>query len=394
MKHSVYSNLAAFLKRVVMTSKRHKLGRNDLCWCGSGKKYKKCHLDRERQQQENPYEAFKKIVAFSRKLVCLHPNAPAECSEKVIRAHTIQRGSSLKRIAEGGHVLGLSADLAELDRNDGKVKVKRVGINQASTFSGFCGRHDKLTFSPVEDVPFAATDEQCFLLGYRAMCRELYQKTTALEATNYMRTLDRGHPVEEQIGWQRFLDRIERGQSAGCRDLVDRKSEFDRVLLSRSFSEVSNYVILTNDIPDVLASFGVTVEFDFRGNKLQNLSDADKLVDSLYVSIIATDAGGAIVLSWRDAHSHACTKFVQSLAVLPDWDVPDAIVRLVFEYSENTSFRQSWWNALDTHLQSGLVDRITTGADVCVPRKPDCLSPEGNNYVNWAITRRLTNCKL
>lgn len=22
-----------------------KLGRNDLCWCGSGKKYKKCHLE-------------------------------------------------------------------------------------------------------------------------------------------------------------------------------------------------------------------------------------------------------------------------------------------------------------------------------------------------------------
>ncbi|MCK4534736.1 MAG: SEC-C domain-containing protein [Syntrophobacterales bacterium] len=21
------------------------LGRNDLCWCGSGKKYKRCHMD-------------------------------------------------------------------------------------------------------------------------------------------------------------------------------------------------------------------------------------------------------------------------------------------------------------------------------------------------------------
>jgi methionyl aminopeptidase len=24
------------------------LGRNDTCWCGSGKKYKRCHLDRDR----------------------------------------------------------------------------------------------------------------------------------------------------------------------------------------------------------------------------------------------------------------------------------------------------------------------------------------------------------
>jgi uncharacterized protein YecA (UPF0149 family) len=24
-----------------------KVGRNDPCWCGSGKKYKKCHLDKD-----------------------------------------------------------------------------------------------------------------------------------------------------------------------------------------------------------------------------------------------------------------------------------------------------------------------------------------------------------
>jgi preprotein translocase subunit SecA len=28
--------------------KQRKLGRNEPCWCGSGKKYKKCHLDLER----------------------------------------------------------------------------------------------------------------------------------------------------------------------------------------------------------------------------------------------------------------------------------------------------------------------------------------------------------
>ena len=32
-----------------------RLGRNDLCWCGSGKKYKKCHLfEDEKKQSRNP----------------------------------------------------------------------------------------------------------------------------------------------------------------------------------------------------------------------------------------------------------------------------------------------------------------------------------------------------
>ena len=30
------------------------LGRNDLCWCGSGKKYKKCHLAKD---QKDRFEA-------------------------------------------------------------------------------------------------------------------------------------------------------------------------------------------------------------------------------------------------------------------------------------------------------------------------------------------------
>jgi hypothetical protein len=28
------------------------VGRNDPCWCGSGRKYKKCHLDADRLKQQ------------------------------------------------------------------------------------------------------------------------------------------------------------------------------------------------------------------------------------------------------------------------------------------------------------------------------------------------------
>ena len=32
----------------VMAGASHKLGRNEPCWCGSGLKYKQCHLDADR----------------------------------------------------------------------------------------------------------------------------------------------------------------------------------------------------------------------------------------------------------------------------------------------------------------------------------------------------------
>jgi len=33
------------------------LGRNELCWCGSGKKYKKCHLSEDEKKANRNYAA-------------------------------------------------------------------------------------------------------------------------------------------------------------------------------------------------------------------------------------------------------------------------------------------------------------------------------------------------
>jgi len=37
----------------------HKISRNDLCWCGSGKKYKKCHLDQDIAEGHFPNKTIK-----------------------------------------------------------------------------------------------------------------------------------------------------------------------------------------------------------------------------------------------------------------------------------------------------------------------------------------------
>ena len=50
--------LISALKNLFMPSEepaRPQTGRNDPCWCGSGKKYKKCHLaeDEKKQAKKN-----------------------------------------------------------------------------------------------------------------------------------------------------------------------------------------------------------------------------------------------------------------------------------------------------------------------------------------------------
>jgi hypothetical protein len=36
-------------------------GRNELCWCGSGKKYKRCHLEKDEKKARAQYEQRRRV---------------------------------------------------------------------------------------------------------------------------------------------------------------------------------------------------------------------------------------------------------------------------------------------------------------------------------------------
>src|SRR5690554_5355147 len=84
-----------------------KIGRNDPCPCGSGKKYKKCCLGKDDDIfYSNPLyllETYKKERKESRIRQCLHPKSD-ECSEKIIVAHSIQNNRIIKPLASNGLV--------------------------------------------------------------------------------------------------------------------------------------------------------------------------------------------------------------------------------------------------------------------------------------------------
>jgi len=62
----------------------------------------------------------------------------------------------------------------------------------------FCGKHDSAAFKPLEETPFACSPEQCFLIGFIALCHE-GQKTGVVRSYARVRVLvDRGLRVEDQ----------------------------------------------------------------------------------------------------------------------------------------------------------------------------------------------------
>ena len=148
------------------------------CWCQSGKKWKWCH--------KNPYVYEKPLplgqvlasihVEFA-KGYCSYPGAgTATCGERIIRAHTVQRATGLAAIAERGHVISAKSAFKDMVKNDGQLVPRKVGIHDASTFMGFCDRHDTTMFRAAEASTVALTQTTCFLLAFRALAFELFQK--------------------------------------------------------------------------------------------------------------------------------------------------------------------------------------------------------------------------
>ncbi|HFV9279136.1 TPA: hypothetical protein ACIAIK_001391 [Acinetobacter baumannii] len=96
------------------------------------------------------------------------------CEGKIVNAHSIQRGKILQSIAENGEVFELAFEI--YDDFEPTIQFKNVGIKKFSTFSGFCQKHDKTIFQPIEDKPFENSPEQKMIYAYRAITKELHTK--------------------------------------------------------------------------------------------------------------------------------------------------------------------------------------------------------------------------
>lgn len=332
-----------------------KLGPNDPCWCDSGKKYKKCHRDRELAASV-PFEALAGVLRKeSTHKRCLHPRTAIDACNKIVSAHTIQRSSVLGRLVDRtNHVRSFYRP--ELDETKGGLRLHRIGWREASTFTGFCSKHDNLVFKPLEKSAFTGSPEQCFLIGYRALCHEIYQKTGLLKADPILRSLvDRGVPPEVQREIQEMWTALEAGTRSGLEDFEKLKGVMDEQLLSGMYSGWSRAVVNFRGELCVASTGAVSPNRDFENQQLQVLHDREAEMQELPFGIVATPEGGAAVFLWKSGQA-APEAFVDSLLRKGNERLPSLIVQFMFAYIENTYFSDEWWWSMPQihrdHLES------------------------------------------
>lgn len=106
------------------------------------------------------------------------------CKEKTIKkSHSIPKSSILKNIAVNGHLLSPKFD----GSNDHPKNIMaKVGINNASTFPGFCVKHEDI-FKSFEIDGKINNAKKALLQTFRTLCRERVYRENELNINEIVR---------------------------------------------------------------------------------------------------------------------------------------------------------------------------------------------------------------
>ena len=352
------------------------------CWCGSGKKWKWCHKQREGKRPVNIGEQIVQFRDEFAKGFCSHPEASTDtCSDRVIRAHTVQRRGGLAAIAENGHVISAMSAAQDIFKNDGKFVPRRVGIKGASTFMGFCNRHDTEMFRPVETQSVTLTPETCFLLAFRAIAYEHFTKQAQWRSSEILRDMDFGRPFEVQVAVQSHVHAYVAGVRRGLTDTQRWKDQYDEIFCEQRFGDHHFLAVEFSQILPVVGCGGFHPEYDFEGNPLQKISRGTSPHEHVTFNLSVLNGKSVGLLGVTERTNGPAEALLHSFKNLPDPGKANAMIRLAFEHIENIYIDPIWWKDLDDKIRDALTSRMPSGVGLDgAEREAECLRDDGYSY--------------
>lgn len=165
------------------------------------------------------------------------------CNEKAIKSHVLQKNGILKEISEENHLIQLAIPNAFNLVKNGMFEFKKIGINDAYTFMGFCNKHDTEIFKPIEEkntLNCHSIYHQA-LFSYRGLCQEIRRKEISIEWIDEL-TQDLSLDMTED-----FVSLLD-GYKAGITNLNFFREEFEKSFISQDFSKFS---FSTVEIPKI-----------------------------------------------------------------------------------------------------------------------------------------------
>jgi hypothetical protein len=188
------------------------------------------------------------------------------CTDKAIKSHVLQKNGILKEISEDNHLIQLVTPNAFNLVENGMLEFKKIGINDAYTFMGFCNKHDTELFKPIEDknnIDYYNIYHQA-LFSYRGLCQEIRRKEIS---TEWLYSLKDDMPIHMKEAVSDLID----GSQIGIKNLYYFKGEFENSFTTQDFNK---FTFSTIEFPRIELCISVPLNLGEVGNP-QKLSFDD-----------------------------------------------------------------------------------------------------------------------
>ncbi len=260
------------------------------------------------------------------------------CSGRIIHAHAIQE-AQLRVYAKDGKVYFPNP---RAERSEGLTDFKLLGVNRATTFTGFCTGHDNSIFRPIETVPFIGNPEQVFLYHYRALCKDYYVRLVSKSFFKKMITEFERLNLADQVNYIRNLDAM---NELDLSEINMGKPWLDESIKTQSYGALSGCWMRGSGVPGVLATTNLFPPRDLLGRPIPNRKSSR--LENWISLTITIESGLPLVLIAGPKTSALLQQLLESIRDTPQVQLSAALCRFALAYSEHFVIIPKWWEGLE-----------------------------------------------
>ena len=267
-----------------------------------------------------------------------------KCSNKIVKAHSIQKNKILNNIADKGMIYTFDTRRSFITK-----KLEEIGINEASTFYGFCNYHDTIIFSDIENKDYNNLPEQKFLFAYRACAREYVAKKESLCIT-----ADLINRTRTTFFMSKYM-----GEKQDLKDIVNELDKFHSELYKSK--ETRNYNNLISEVFQfpyetlIAVNSAFSLPFDFNGRVINDPYNYEKKIVMLYLNIFPQNNNTIIILSCFSSDFNKFKDFFFQIRTYNNLQLENLFSQLIIVHCENFFLSPERWKKINVNKRKKVV---------------------------------------
>lgn len=256
-----------------------------------------------------------------------------DCNEIAIKSHILQKNGILSAIADDYHLRMLHFDFLG---DDSPAFFKRIGINNAFTFKGFCQKHDSSIFEPIEkyNIDFDNYKNR-LLFAYRTLLNEKRKKeyNVTFNDITFSQLDSFNNLINEELSKQ---------NQNGINDI----DYYLNIILSDLENCTENFIFFERRVKkqDVCISSNFSYETVKEQEQQLLLTGKDfDILTSIFVCFFPIKDQNIFIMGYLKSTEDVCGKWVKSFFEMEEKDLLKAISDLMLKRCEQWACSENFY---------------------------------------------------